>query len=130
MAVLERAYAEPTQVNSSPPWRSAVNVGRIVAIAVKSSALSKFVTTMAEKDNQKSLPRDVSEKLDTSFTVAVEPELSLLLSCGTLFVYVPDAGRSTSGLAMKKEEERGEEEKRDEGREEERPKVNSDRERP
>lgn len=96
IAVLDRAYAEPTQVNSSPPFRSAVKVGRMVAIAVKSRALRRFVTTIALKDNQKALPRDVLAKSEVSFTVGVEAALS----CGTLFACKVGAGRSTSELAM------------------------------
>jgi hypothetical protein len=55
-AVLDSAYAEPTQTKLLPPLRSAVMVGRAVPTAVKSSALRKMDTRIAPNDNQKALP--------------------------------------------------------------------------
>lgn len=56
MAVLERAYADPTHVKSSPPLRSLVIVGRAVATAVRSRALRRIDMTMATNDSQKAAP--------------------------------------------------------------------------
>ena len=56
IAVLESAYAEPTQVKSSPPLRSFVIVGNAVATAVKSRALRKMDIVMAAKESQKANP--------------------------------------------------------------------------
>lgn len=54
--MLDRAYAEPTQTKSSPPFRSSVTVGSTVATAVKSRALRKMETIIARKDNQNAEP--------------------------------------------------------------------------
>ena len=59
MAVLERAYAEPTHVKSSPPLRSLVIVGRAVATAVKSRALRRVDKRTARKVNQNAAPLPV-----------------------------------------------------------------------
>lgn len=56
MAVLEREYAEPTHVNSSPPLRSLVMVGSAVLTAVRSRALSRMDTMRAMKVSQKAEP--------------------------------------------------------------------------
>lgn len=56
MAVLDSAYAEPTQVKSSPPFKSLVIVGRAVATAVRSRALRKIDMTTATKESQKAEP--------------------------------------------------------------------------
>ena len=55
-AVLERAYAEPTQEKSSLPLRSAVIVGSAVLTAVRSSALRNVETMTAMKVSQKAEP--------------------------------------------------------------------------
>ena len=51
-AVLDSAYAEPTQLKSSPPLRAEVIVGRAVATAVRSRALRKIEVRTATKDSQ------------------------------------------------------------------------------
>lgn len=54
--MLESAYAEPTQENSSPPSRSAVMVGSAVPTAVRSRALRNTETQTAVKVSQKAEP--------------------------------------------------------------------------
>ena len=56
IAVLERAYAEPTHVKSSPPLRSFVIVGTAVETAVMSRALRKLETTTARNESQNAEP--------------------------------------------------------------------------
>ena len=56
MAVLAKAYAEPTQVNLSPPLRSAVMVGSTVETPVRSRALRKMDAIMDIYASQKADP--------------------------------------------------------------------------
>ena len=55
MAVLERAYAEPTHTKLAPP-SSSVIVGSAVPTAVRSRALRNKVTTRARNVSQNALP--------------------------------------------------------------------------
>ena len=77
MAALASAYADPTHVKSSPPFRSSVKVGRIVATAVKSRAASRTETRIDMNDSQKMEPfvnEDAAAGWDsgsTSLTVGV-----------------------------------------------------------
>ena len=66
IAVLERAYAEPTHVKSSPPLRSLVTVGRIVATAVRSRAPRRTDMIMARKDSQNEAPLRIFGGLGTA----------------------------------------------------------------
>ena len=56
MAVLDRAYADPTQTYSLPPCRSSVMVGSAVPTAVKSRADNKVERRTAKKVSQKAAP--------------------------------------------------------------------------
>ena len=56
IAVLARPYAEPTQMNLSPPCRSSIMVGRAVGIAHMSRACKKRATSIAPRASQNAAP--------------------------------------------------------------------------
>lgn len=77
-AALARPYAEPIQINLSPPFKSSVIVGKAVGMADKSKALRNIDTKMARKESQKaepflgavSSPRLVVESVEAWFKVS------------------------------------------------------------
>lgn len=77
-AALARPYAEPTQMNLSPPFKSSVIVGKAVGMADRSKALRNIDTKMARKESQKAepflgaelAPRLVVERVEASFRVS------------------------------------------------------------